>query len=224
MTQLGDFVAARKIGPNELAALAFSRTTVSLFSDGSAEHLITRPADMEGRTLVLQADKGNWRLRPGDYVSRVVVGGSNAVDEIDVAAHLLTVGDGPYRFTEGSGAALPTGVLVDTDYWVAEASSGEDAGAISLATSLANAAAVVPVLVSITVSSGSGTLAMGGSAHGVDAGSGWANVADPAEAQIGVVGYGASKLGQGATVLGSAPQQMTVRAFVSGDVLTYWFV
>jgi hypothetical protein len=56
-------------------------------------------------------------------------------NEFDIASHAYLTGDGPIRLT--TTGTLPAGLAIGTDYWVIRVG----AGAISLATSLANALA-----------------------------------------------------------------------------------
>jgi hypothetical protein len=57
-----------------------------------------------------------------------------AANTLTITAHNLQTGDGPYR-VETSAADLPSGLAVDTDYWIIRS----DADTIQLATSKANA-------------------------------------------------------------------------------------
>lgn len=63
-----------------------------------------------------------------------------ATDQLAIAAHGMSTGDGPFRVTN-SGGALPTGLAVDTDYWVIKV----DADNIKLASSKANALAATAI-------------------------------------------------------------------------------
>jgi hypothetical protein len=74
----------------------------------------------------------------------VVASGSiaNASETWTSAAHGMTTGDGPYRVTTSN--TLPTGLAVDTDYWIIAPTSGT----FKLASSYANAIAVTPIDIS----------------------------------------------------------------------------
>ncbi len=218
---LGDFGGARKIDPAALGALALSKTILTLVSDGSAEGVIQAPSGIDYTSLILQADVGNWRIRTGDYRSRVLVAGIDSTDVVEITDHGHVQGDGPFRITTEAAAVIPTGLAVDTDYWIATVIDDDH---VVLAASLANATAAPVVPVNISADSGANVMAFAGSADGGLAGTGWANTVNPAAAQVGVVGYGATKLGVGATLIVSASDIVTARAYNSGDVLTAWFI
>lgn len=80
-----------------------------------------------------------------------------ANNELDVAAHGLLTGDGPIQLT--TTGVLPTGLALETDYYVIEST----AGIIQLATSLENALEGTVVTFSDI---GSGTHSLEGSANG----------------------------------------------------------
>lgn len=69
-----------------------------------------------------------------------VSGVTNASDLFTSVAHGMATGAGPYRLTN-SGGGLPTGVAVDTNYWVIRLS----ADTFSLATTYANAITLTAV-------------------------------------------------------------------------------
>jgi hypothetical protein len=75
--------------------------------------------------------------------------GSNAGDLGTAVAHGMSTGDGPYRVSN-SGGALPTGLAVDTDYWIIKLT----ADTFQFATSKANALALTAIVLS---SDGTGT-------------------------------------------------------------------
>lgn len=68
-----------------------------------------------------------------------------------MAGHGFTTGNGPVRLTN-SGGALPTGLAVNTDYWIARI----DANTFYLCASKANAEAATPVPVDVS-DDGTGT-------------------------------------------------------------------
>jgi len=66
---------------------------------------------------------------------------ANATELFTSASHGMVTGDGPFRVSN-SGGALPTGLAVDTDYWViadATLPGGDAVNTFQLATSRANA-------------------------------------------------------------------------------------
>lgn len=81
------------------------------------------------------------------FVDGDVTVGSDTIAE---TAHGMATGDGPFRVSN-SGGALPTGLTVDTDYWIIAAT----ADTYKLASSKANALALTPV--DITAAAGGGT-------------------------------------------------------------------
>ncbi len=72
----------------------------------------------------------------GDYVFTA----ANASEELTIANHPFSTGDGPFRLIN-SGGALPTGLAADTDYWIIKIS----ASVIQLAASKADALALTEV-------------------------------------------------------------------------------
>lgn len=75
---------------------------------------------------------------------------TTGTDTIAEAAHGMTTGEGPYRVSN-SGGALPTGLAVDTNYWII----APTAGTYKFASSKANALALTAV--DITAAAGGGT-------------------------------------------------------------------
>ncbi len=74
---------------------------------------------------------------------------THAAETIQITAHGLQTGDGPFQLTN-SGGALPAGYSALTDYWVVKV----DDDNLKLAASYANAVAASPTIVAI---SGDGT-------------------------------------------------------------------
>lgn len=64
---------------------------------------------------------------------------TNASDTFTSVSHKLTTGDGPYRYS--AGTTVPTGLAVDTNYWVIRLTDDT----FQLANSLANALATTPI-------------------------------------------------------------------------------
>lgn len=213
---VGNFEGARRVDPDAVGAIALSKDVSHIVSDGTAENLITRPAGGSYKILYLQARQGGWNIRTGNYVSKELSAMDAGDDELTVTAHGHETGDGPFRFTlAGGGEALPTGLAVDTDYWVVKV----DDNTIQLATSITNAQAVPASVIDISGSI-TGTPALGGSADGAGTGSGWANALLPTAS---VSGNGSQTIGEGATFIVAGSDQVSVRAYTSGDVLTYWW-
>ena len=212
----GKFNSARQISPEDMGAICLSKTTSHIV--GTTETLIQNTEGHE--VLFLQADIGAWRVRPGDYVGKSITAfdetGGVAEDMATITAHGYATGDGPYRLTLAAADALPTGLAIDTDYWVIEV----NANTIQFASTLANAQAGTQIEIT-----GNGTVStlieLGGPADGATSGSGWANAVDPTASVTD--GYGASKIAAGATMIAAAPSDITVVAFGASDVLTYWF-
>jgi hypothetical protein len=81
---------------------------------------------------------------------------TNATELFTSAAHGMSTGDGPFRVSN-SGGALPTGLSVDTDYWIiADVANGvaDPVNTYQMATSRANALAGTELLIT---SDGTGT-------------------------------------------------------------------
>ncbi len=98
--------------------------------------------------------KGHWITGPtattlADDVAESVDLDANT---LSVPAHDYTTGDGPVRFTVSMGGTLPAPLSTGIDYWIVVASADE----IQIATSLAHAMAVPPVVVTLT-DAGDGT-------------------------------------------------------------------
>lgn len=87
---------------------------------------------------------------------------ANATEIFTIAAHGFVTGDGPFQASTSS--ALPTGLLVSTDYWPIVI----DANTFYLATSLANALAGTNLLIT---TNGTGTQTLTGTASTVRAAS-----------------------------------------------------
>lgn len=81
------------------------------------------------------------------FVDGDVTVGTDTIAEV---GHGMSTGDGPYRVSN-AGGALPTGLAVDTNYWII----APTADTFKLASSKANALALTPV--DITAAAGGGT-------------------------------------------------------------------
>lgn len=88
----------------------------------------------------------------GADVTTAITAASALADTLTIPDHPFQQGDGPARFT---GADLPAGLALATDYWLVPAG----AGAVKVATSYANAIAAVPVTVDLT-DAGSGAMSV----------------------------------------------------------------
>lgn len=205
---IGDFENARKVPAEDLAALLLSKSCHHLVPVAGEGNVLVRPADKN--VLVLQAEVGDWRLRPGDYAGFDFVDGDVTVanDTVDETGHGYETGDGPFQLTN-SGGALPTGLSAGQDYFIIAV----DDDTIAFADSVAEAQA--DTRVTITAAAGGGTHTMGGPA-------GFAPAATPAASTD--EGYGSALLGEGATLVCTAPSVLTVVGFGAAPVLTYWWI
>ena len=93
--------------------------------------VIENPGDM--RSLIVQAEVGDWRQRPGYYDARLFGGHdvANADNEITITAHEYETGDGPLRLTTTNPAlAGAPGVVITTgpDLLTRDAGSWLDEG------------------------------------------------------------------------------------------------
>ena len=204
----GPYENAKPTPARDMGAIALSKTVNSIV--GTTATLITRPTTSgPDGVLYLQADLGDWRIRAGDYVGFAFVDGDVTVgdDTIDETSHGYDTGDGPFQLSN-SGGDLPAGLAVTTDYWIIKV----DDDTISLATTLALAQAGTKL--DITAAAGGGTHSLGLFADVLSTVDPAASISD---------GYGAQKLGAGATMIVSAPSKLTVKGFGATDVLTYWF-
>lgn len=106
-----------------------------------------------GATYTLPIEGGIDAIAPTDVSytakSNLVFTAANATELFTSAAHGMTTGDGPYRVSN-SGGALPTGLAVDTNYWIiADVANGvaDPINTYQLATSKANALAGTEVAI-----------------------------------------------------------------------------
>jgi hypothetical protein len=227
----GSFEGARAVSPGDLGAIQLSKDIGTFVADATtSEFLIEQPSGGDFKVLFVQATQGDFRVRPGDYMSRTVTAadatGGAAEDILTCASHGYETGEGPYRFTLGSGDTLPTGLADDTDYWIIadDTNSSLTANTFQVATSLALAQAGTQVDLT-SDGTFAALIALGGSANGATSGKGWANTLVPVAADEAEMSssYGAFHLGQGATAIYSAPTNLTVRAYAAGDSISYWF-
>lgn len=178
---------------------------------GTTEVLLSRPVGAD--TLVLQVESGTFRYRIGDYVGRAFAAAAVTVatDVVAVTAHGLDDGDGPYKLTTDDTLPEPFASDPDLLAWVrvVDANSFQlfesEAEALDLESSVG--------LVNFT-DQGVGNHALGSPA-------GWAPAATPTAAVSD--GYGSSVLAAGASLIGGAPEELTVVGFSATDVLTYWW-
>jgi hypothetical protein len=279
---IGDYENARKVPAEDIAALLLSKSCHHLVPAAGVGTLLERPGNEN--VIVLQAEVGDWRLRPGDYVGFTFVTGdiTAGVDTIDETDHGYSTGDGPFQITSGD---FPTGLAADTDYWVEEV----DADTIALHSSQVNAeyldaelTASTPVTLAagttmtrttgswrsdgfkvgheVTLAGSAGDdgiytvtdvtdlvltvaetmtgeaersdlaltvervdITADGSGNHVFGGpSGWAAAVTPAASTTN--GYGSALLGEGATLVMTAPSSLTVVGFGAAPVLTYWWI
>lgn len=161
--------------------------------------VITRP---DGASfLVMKADKGNWRMRPGDTLQKTFTAEADD-DTLTITGHGYRTGHGPIRLNN-SGGALPTGLSNSTDYYAIVV----DANTIKLATSADNAAAGTAVAFT---TDGSGTNTIVAQTAGAEFPS--ADVTN---------GSGSWLLKEGEEKVLKAPEKVTVVGFGTTPVLTY---
>lgn len=92
--------------------------------------ILARFLDTVGDGSGTKNGNGNYTSNDKTFVADA------ASDYLTATSHGFSTGDGPYRLTN-SGGDLPTGLSVDTDYWIIEVASNT----FQLATSYANAIA-----------------------------------------------------------------------------------
>jgi len=87
--------------------------------------------------------QGQGRANASSYLTISTFTSTHAAETLTITGHGLKTGDGPYRMTT-SGADLPNGWAINTDYWLIRT----DADTLQVATSLANANAGTAVAIS----------------------------------------------------------------------------
>lgn len=185
--------------------------TISIDSEiyhlyGVEEIAITKPSfETAGKrytALVLHAEAGPWRVRPGDQVSRTInaVNTANATDTFTITDHGFTDGAGPYYVQENN--TLPTGLtdgdivyikVIDANDFQLSLTSGGDAIDITTDGVSTN-----------TITGFPGTTA--------------AVAADRTD------GFGSFLLPAGERIVLAAPDVVSVKSFAGTDALTYWWV
>lgn len=163
-------------------------------------------APVGGGTLIMMADSGDFRVRPGDHREQTFTAATT--DVVTIASHGFTSGDGPYRLS--SSGTLPTGLTAGVDYWV----SVIDANTFKFALSKDKAVAGDNV-VDITAT-GSGT-------HTLQSEIG----AMPTTALVASTvtdGTGAAYVREGSSVAIPGVTDVTVKGFNGTDTLTYWWI
>lgn len=113
---MDEFVGASGAMAPTLDALPISLSVDAVVGD--AETLLTRPSTSPpARALAIVVEAGSFRVRPGDYREKVFTA-DNTTDELTIAGgHDYSTGEGPLRLSV-TGGTLPTGLAVDTDYWI----------------------------------------------------------------------------------------------------------
>lgn len=173
---------------------------------GVTPTLITRPSGTSG-PLWIEVDSGVFRLREGDYTGFVFVDGdiTDADDTITETAHGLVTREGPFQVTTDD--TLPTGLVVDTDYFIINVNANTIALALSEALALAGTRHAF-------AADGSGNHNLGGPA-------GWAPTVNPTATTSD--GYGGASQGAGSAIPYSVIDKLTVVGFAASDALTFWF-
>lgn len=198
---------ARPTYPDALAALPLSEEIFSVV--GTSPTMLVRPGDE--KTLVLQVEVGDFRIKPGRHVLVTFVDGDVNVSNntIAEATHGYETGDGPYRLA--SSGTLPAGLALATDYWIIKV----DAGLFKFANSLPNALAPTPVPVDITAAAGGGNHTFGALPP----------VATTTEQAIGNAASLLLKVStQLAPIVLSAAKKYTVTGSAAGSILNYWWL
>ncbi len=194
------FDGARITWPEHLGALPLSTETFSIV--GIAERLIEQPdPSINARTLVLDVEVDDFRVRVGDYRARVftTVFATNVATIVD---HGFATGDGPFQLT--TVTTLPDPLALLTNFWVVRIDDDD----FKFATSFENAVAVVPVVVDLT-DDGTGDHTLGG-----------LPILPAADVDDG---YSSILLTVGRYVI-SAPNKLTVKGGDAAAVLNYWWL
>lgn len=182
--------------------------------------------------VVVRCEVGVHRVRAGKLARQTFADGdvtidpsAGGIDTINIASHGYETGDGPLRLSN-SGGALPTGLAIDTDYWIVKVDDDNFALAASMGDALrikltADPPASDAVTVQITAAAGGGTHEIGGN-QGAGNQVGFDDPVDPPAADV-VDGTGSWPLIPNETVL-FAGRVLTVRATSVGDVLSWYEV
>jgi len=172
---------------------------------GTTETVLTKPSDTSTQrydTLVLMAETGTWRVKPGDQKAREInSAATNATTDVfTIVSHGYVDGAGPFRLVEDN--TLPTGLsdgdvvyinVIDDDTFTLALTSGGDAIDIS--------------------DVGTSTNTITGMT---------ATVAKPTASDTD--GVGSVPLGEGVILTMQAPDKITVKSYTATSVLTYWWV
>ncbi len=226
---MGDFQHARVHGdqPHVMQALPLSSRIHAVV--GTAVTVIQRPGNARYFVGQLTGTANDTAfIRPGDYLARTFVDADVSVanDTIDNgSAHGFSAGDGAYRLTN-SGGALPAGLALATDYFVAPHPTDGDLYYLSLseadARKVTAGAAPAGLVVDITAAAGGGTHTVNGIAIAVAS----ATNEDGQEAlQITVPATGGpGQAGVPGGFVIAAPAELTVVLSAAGTVLTYYWL
>lgn len=182
------------------------------------------------RYLVVRAEVGTFRMRPGLQHRRTFTVASTTLNTLTCTAHGYRTGDGPLRLSN-TGGGLPAGLAIDTDYWVVRVDANTIA--LTLTSSAANRiklTAVIEVeepegkasdaiLVDVTTN-GTGTHEIGGN-QGAGEQVGFDDpVAVPPATETGT---GSWPLFAGETQLFTG-RGVTIRSLAAGNVLSWYEV
>lgn len=152
----------------------------------------------KGKRLMLRADVGNWRIKPGKQVPQVFTT-VFATDVVTMTAHGLETGDGPYFLT--SGTTLPDGLALLTPVWIIKINDNT----LNFAASQDDALKGNKIDI---LDNGTGTHTLGATA-----------LVDPAAAVADDSGYW--KVGLNETLIIDSPSHLTVIGFGTNPVLTF---
>lgn len=176
--------------------------------------------------LVLRGEAGTHRIRPGklDRQTFLDAAVTVATDNIAITGHGYVTGDGPLFLSQSGGGALPTGLAINTPFWIIRvdddnfklASSPGNANRPSLETALEGGSDAIPV--DITAAAAGGTHEIGGN----QGASNQVGFDDPVAAPAADLADGGSIPLIANEVVIFHGRAITVRATAAADILTWW--
>lgn len=207
MSSGGDFWGGRPLPDVRMQAVSLSARINAAF--GSSVQQIDRPAGM--RFMGYQVLANGFFVKPGRLLLKTFDAGdiTDAADTVTITTHGYSAGDGPFQLT--TTGTLPTGLAVDTDYFIGVV----DANTITFHSSQYDAAHGKNKLPISADGSGTHTIGIMPSAD---------PTATDALGQSAV--HITSTAGKGGEVAGviAAPEVLTIRGDNAASSMVYWFL